>query len=185
MCTQRTVHNWVTASQHLEYRHLTSGRNNLPDCQNFGRLRWLLYYFCTYRQFRGKFKSAAFPKTHFLVDKVRKKCSECTVVATHRTRDVCSSPQQRHSSISSTSLTNLITQQGTLRTTAYQSGARGPHDTRTGQKSFLGVQRIKTDLLHVSWNLKLVRHSVKVTQNIRQRRRKKWRTVQFQTVWSL
>lgn len=130
----------ATATQHLEYRHLTSGQNNLPDCQNFGRLRWLLYYFYTYRQFRGKFKSAALPKPHFLTNKVRKKCSECTDVATHRTRDVCSSTQQHHSSISSTSLTNVITQQRTLRTMACQSTVRRPHDTRAEQKSFWGTK---------------------------------------------
>ena len=140
MCIWRAVHNWDTATQHPEQRHLTLGQNNLPDCQNFGRLRWLFYYFYTYRQFRGKFKSAVLPKPYFLINKVCKKCSQRTVVVTHRTPDVCNSPQQRHSSISSTSLTNVITQQRTLRVN------QGPAVRTTpaqGRRAFLEYKELK------------------------------------------
>jgi hypothetical protein len=86
-----SVHNSDISSQHPEQRHLTSVQNNLPDCQNFGRLRWPFYYFCVFRQFRGKSTSAALPKPCFLINNVCKKYSQRTVVATHWTRAVRSS----------------------------------------------------------------------------------------------
>jgi hypothetical protein len=54
----------TTHSEHLSQRQLTV---LLADCPNFGRLRWLFYYLHTYRQFQGKFKTAALLKPYFLI----------------------------------------------------------------------------------------------------------------------
>jgi hypothetical protein len=174
-----SVHNWDISSQHLEQRHLTSEQNNLPDCLNFGRLRWPFYYFYIYRQLRGRFKSSALLKPYFLINNGRKKCSQRTDVATHRTREVCSSPQQHHSSISSTSLTDVITQQRTLRTT----GATDRTTPAQHRRVFLEYKELKAlfSMHHQTSNWCDVLFSEGNAEHT-SARRKQQSMVEFQTV---
>jgi hypothetical protein len=150
---------------------------NLPDCQNFSRLRWPFCYFHTYRQFRVKFKSAALLKPY-----VRKKCSQRTVVATHRSlQHPTAAPlkyqfdvtHKRHQAAEHNSHNGLSIRGPRT--------ARHPHSAEEFSWSTKDLKRSSPCVIKPQTGVIFSEGNADHTSA----RRKQWSTVKFQIVWSL